>query len=66
MSLYLTEESEIKAKELEGILKEGIETENKEIIEFLGRIIYPVYKLAIQETLGSYEEDEYIKRVYNN
>ncbi len=55
----------MEVSKLERILKKGLETNNKSIIQFLRREVYPTYLENIQETNGAYEEDEDIKNGYD-
>jgi len=65
MSIGSQNRSEEIAISLEKVLREGVKTQNPEIIQFLKKEIYPPYKIHLYEASYSGNLDEQIVRQYN-
>lgn len=66
MSAFSETVAEIEASKLARILRKGIESNNKSVIKFLKKEVYPLYRENIDETFGSYDEDEDIRAAYRD
>ena len=64
MSVFSEILAEMEAERLAKVLRNGLKTGDKSIIDFLKKEIYPLYLGEIQETFGAYKEDDEIKRNY--
>ncbi len=62
MSIQATAHSEQVARDLEKVLKKGIQIGEEEIIFFLKKEIYPLYQIHLRE--ANYQEDEKVREHY--
>lgn len=65
MSVFSETLAKMEAERLAKVLRNGLNTGDKSIIDFLKKEVYPLYLGEVHETFGAYKEDLEIRKSYS-